>query len=375
MCFDLSDNSLGRAALLAQAVSKVHEVELIGPIRPGGLWEPMKDIRLPVKSFPWKRYPSFFPVIGKMLDAIDGDVVVACKLRPTSFGIGAIKKALSRRTPLIVDIDDWELGFYLHSGFWGTVGRALNFSNPNGLPYTWLMERFLKRADAVIVSNSFLQKRFSGALLYHCRDTEVLDPEKFDGSAMKKKLGMESEKIVMFLGTPREHKGVEDLFFSLEGIPDKRICIVVVGAGKELDSMLKRHEKHKDRIKIIPKIPFSRLPDYLSAADVIAIPQRATSDTAGQMPAKIFDAMSMAKPVVATRVSDIPAVLGECGYLVEPDQPGQIAEAINGIFDNPEEAKGKGALARQRCRKLYDIKNMEDALLNLIENSAGGKTH
>jgi len=375
LCFDLSDNSLGRAALLAQAVSGRHDVELIGPIKPSGLWEPMKDLPFPIKTFPWKRYPAFLPTLNKMIKAIDGDIVVACKLRPTSFGVGAIKNIISKRTPLIVDIDDWELGFYLHSGFWGTVGRAFNLSNPNGLPYTWLMEKWVGRADAVIVSNRFLQNRFSGTLLYHCRDTQTLDPEKFDALAMKKKLGLESKKIIMFLGTPRAHKGIEDLFDALEDLADPSVCVVVVGAGKELDEMLTRHEKFRERIKIFPKVPFDQLPNYLSSADIVAIPQRATSDTAGQMPAKIFDAMSMAKPIVATRVSDIPEVLGDCGYLIDPDRPKQLASAINSILDNPQEAQRKGASARRRCQEFYDIKILEDGLLKMFETVKTGRTH
>ena len=47
---------------------------------------------------------------------------------PTSFGIGLQKKNSSGK-PLIVDIDDWELGFFYHAGFLeGSVGRFLNFS-------------------------------------------------------------------------------------------------------------------------------------------------------------------------------------------------------------------------------------------------------
>mgnify|MGYP000663365865 CR=1 FL=1 len=53
-----------------------------------------------------------------------------------------------------------DFGFFYHSGFWGRVGRFLNFSNPNGLPYVWRMERLVGEADAVSVSNRFLQKKF-----------------------------------------------------------------------------------------------------------------------------------------------------------------------------------------------------------------------
>jgi glycosyltransferase involved in cell wall biosynthesis len=82
---------------------------------------------------------------------------------------------------------------------------------------------------------------------------------------------------------------------------------------------------------------------------VVVIPQRKTSDTVGQMPAKIFDAMAMAKPIVSTRVSDIPEVLGDTGYLVDPGDVEQLASAINHVFSHPEEARLKGKQARERC--------------------------
>ncbi|MEE9258937.1 MAG: glycosyltransferase family 4 protein, partial [Nitrospinaceae bacterium] len=291
LCFDLSNNSLGRAALLAGALAKHHEVEIIGPARSKDVWFPLKDLELPIKVFPWKRYPAFVPQIKKILGAIDGDVIFACKLFPTSYGIGLLKR-LGSGKPLLVDIDDWELGFFYHSGFWGTLGRSLNFSNPNGLPYVWLMERLAGLADGVSVSNRFLEKRFGGKLLHHCRDTSVLDPEKFDPQKEKEKLGLAGRKVVMFLGTPRAHKGIEDLFAALEKISDPDIRLVIIGAEDPLESLGKKWTAVKDRVVVLPKIPFSRLPDHLAAADVLAVPQMDTSDSIGQMPAKIFDAMA-----------------------------------------------------------------------------------
>ena len=129
LCFDLSSNAFGRAWLLAKALSKFYDVEIIGASRRGDIWSPMEQIGIPVKKFTWKRYPEFFRIKKNILDAIDGDVIVASKLMPTSFGIGLKKKYLSGK-PLIVDIDDWELGFFLHSGLFWSIGRSLNFSNP-----------------------------------------------------------------------------------------------------------------------------------------------------------------------------------------------------------------------------------------------------
>jgi glycosyltransferase involved in cell wall biosynthesis len=87
----------------------------------------------------------------------------------------------------------------------------------------------------------------------------------------------------------------------------------------------------------------------------------------------LFDAMAMGKPIVATRVSDIPEVLGDCGYLVDPGEPAQLSDAIQCILDHPEEAQRRGREARERCKRLYDIKVMETRLLELIETVVSGQ--
>ena len=319
-----------------------------------------------MKSFEWKRYPFFVPVVRRILKEIDGDVILASKLMPTSFGIGLLKKWASGK-PLIVDIDDWELGFFYHSGFWGRMGRLLNFSNPNGLPYAWLMEHLTGYADAVTVSNRFLQNKFGGTLLPHCRDTSILDPKQFDSEAIKEAWGLKGKKVLMFLGTPRPHKGIDDLRMALEKIDDSDVYLLIVGTDDPALFGGTKWATVQERVRVFPKIPFENLPEYLAASDILLVPQRRTTDSVGQMPAKLFDAMAMGKPIIATRVSDITEVLGDCGYLVDPDQPDQLADAIQYILDHPEEAQRRGQEARERCKRLYDIGVMEAKLRELIE--------
>jgi glycosyltransferase involved in cell wall biosynthesis len=348
------------------ALSPQHEVEIIGPAKSGDIWYPMKNMGISIRPYPWKRYPFFISTIRKMIKEIDADILIACKLRPASFGIAIIKKWASG-VPVIVDIDDWELGFLYHSGFLSKVGRFLNFSNPNGLPYTWLMERLTGLADSIVVSNRFLQNKFSGPLVYHCRDTSILDPDKFDSDSIKTKLGLKGKRVVMFLGTPRAHKGMEELFIAIEKIKDQSIRLVLIGADPSIQSYLDKMQSNQDRVVIFPKISFKDLPQHLSAADILVIPQRDTTDTQGQIPAKLFDAMSMAKPIITTPLSDIEEVLGGYGYLIDPSNPYQLAKTIEYIFANPEEARLKGLNARKRCQELYDIKVLKKELNLQIE--------
>jgi glycosyltransferase involved in cell wall biosynthesis len=366
LCFDLSSNAFGRAGLIAIALSKLYDVEIIGPSKSGKIWAPMAQIEIPIKKFKWKRYPGFFRIKKNIMDMIDGDVILASKLMPTSFGIG-LQKKISSGKPLILDIDDWELGFFYHSGFWGTIGRFINFSNPNGLPHVLRLEGLVKKADAVSVSNQFLKNKFGGTLLPHCRDTATLDPQKFDSTKIKERIGLTGKKVLMFLGTIRPHKGVDDLLTALQKINDPDLFLAIIGVENQQEALKKIDKSIRNRVLILPKISFDKLPEYLSAADIIVVPQRKTSDSVGQMPAKIFDAMSMAKPIIATRVSDIPEVLGDCGYLIDPDNPQKLINAIQYILIHPEEAIKKGQAARKRCKKMYDISSLESGLSGLIE--------
>ena len=369
LCFDLSDNSFGRAAILAKALSKHYSVELIGPAKQTRLWPPLQDLDLPIKRFPWKRFPVFSLVVRDMIDTLDGDILFACKPRFTSFGVGLLA---ATKKPLLLDIDDWELGFFYRAGFWGRVGRFLNFTNPNGLPSTWLMEQMVARADGITVSNRFLQRRFGGELIYHCRDTEVLDPARYDPDIIRNELGLSGKKILMFIGTPRAHKGIADLSEMMQKINHPLAHLVIVGAG-ENEIIRFSSSALNGKVTLVPPVTFAKLGNYLAAADCVVIPQKATNDTLGQMPAKIFDAMAMGKPIVSTRVSDIPEVLGEHGLLVDPDNPHQLAETIDRLLKNEDEARARGQKLRERCQALFDIKIMEKKLNALVKRALSQK--
>jgi glycosyltransferase involved in cell wall biosynthesis len=59
----------------------------------------------------------------------------------------------------------------------------------------------------------------------------------------------------------------------------------------------------------------------------------------------------MAKPIIATNISDIPEILDGCGWITEPENPRQLAEIIKYVFDHPVEAKEKGKKARENTKE------------------------
>jgi glycosyltransferase involved in cell wall biosynthesis len=174
----------------------------------------------------------------------------------------------------------------------------------------------------------------------------------------------------MFLGTPRSHKGIDDLAEAMRILSRPDVVLAVVGCavgsptGRRLAAL-------GPMVRLVPEIPFSDVPLYLAAADVVAVPQRLGPDTVGQVPAKIFDAMALGRPIVSTRVSMIPEILDDSGVLVEPGDPAGLARAIAWLLDHPAEAAALGRKARERCVARYSYAAARQALFPLIDRLLG----
>jgi len=369
LTFDFSDNATGRADLLARLLAPRYDVHVVGPRFGPALWGPARAAKIERREVEGARYPRFAGRLGALARLADGDILYASKPRATSFGVGLLARR-QRRRPLVLDIDDWELGFFLRSGAWGTAGRAVNVSNPNGLPWTWLMERLVRRADALTVGSRFLEHRFGGTLLPHVRDTEAWDPAHYDREATRAMLGAGNRRVVMFLGTPRGHKGVDDLVAAVATL-GADVMLAIVGADPSGGAA--RGWASVPAVRVFGEIAFDDIPRWLIGADIVAIPQRETADTVGQVPAKIFDAMALARPIVSTRVSMIPEILEDCGVVPPPGDVPALAAALRRLLDDPAEASALGRRARARCEGEYSFRAARARLFPLFERVAKGR--
>ena len=365
LCFDVSDNAVGRAWLLARLLEPLGAVEIVGPRFGPAVWEPLAEEPIPVRSLPGGRLPGFAARLPGLARLADGDLLYASKPRLTSAGVGYLARLAGHR-PLLLDIDDWEVGFFLRGGAWGTIGRALNLSNPTGLTWTWLIERLRGLADGITVASRFLEQRFGGVLIPHVRDTDRWAPGRVDPQPARDRLGVGKERVIMFLGTPRAYKGVLDLAAAVGRLGRPDVVLALVGTDPTSDTGRAVAAQHP-AARLVGRVPIAQVPAYLGAADVVVVPQRDSSDTRGQVPAKLFDAMALGRPVVSTRVSMIPEILEGCGLLVEPGDVAGLGAAIARLLDRPEEARALGDAARRRAVERYSFEAARRALFPLVE--------
>lgn len=364
-----------RASLLAEALKRLnYDVEVLGFLFGESVYAAMPD-SIPVRSVKGNNYPGFLGAIGKLLRQIDGDIVYAVKPQPGSFGVALLKKFLSHR-PVILDIDDWELSWHGGDDFhypWKLKQFLRDVLKPEGALrrpdhplYLQWMERVSERADAITVHTTFLQKRFGGVFVSNGKDIDQFNPAKYDSQAIKEKYGLTPYRILMFPGAPRPYKGLEDVLAALEWINEPDLRLAIVGGNPYDDYDEKLMQQWGKWIIQLPRQSADRMPELVMAADVVVVPQRDTPATKAQFPLKLTDGMAMAKPVLATRVGDIPEILGDTGYLVDPASPEQLAEKIRWIFAHPGEAIDRGRQARERCITYCSIDRMASQLETVI---------
>ncbi|WP_165351535.1 glycosyltransferase family 4 protein [Halogeometricum borinquense] len=355
---------------MAKLVEPNHEVEILGPTLGDGIWGPVKDefdyksIGTDMRIFDSKK------LVERSFQKVTGDVIYASKPRMSSYGT-ALFNRFQRDIPVILDIDDWETGFR-HEWF-GTIHRyplgLINLLDLNSFYYTKFLEKYSAAADAITVSNSFLQDKFGGTVIPHVRDTDKFDPKKYDKFETRSDLGLPlDKKIIMFSGTPLPHKGVHDLVKAVRDLPSDDVVTVIVGADQS-EYTAKLSNLGGESVIIRGQQPFSEIPKWISTADVIAIPQRESASN-GQIPAKVFDAMAMGKPIVASNMSDLDRILDECGIVIEPGSLHQLSDAIESLTDNPEYAAKLGENARTKCIEEYSYQATAPVIDKIVREVA-----
>lgn len=353
---NLTSNAAMRAHRLGLAARHFADVTVLGPVKHRGAWGALPAEPW-VKAVESKNLPKFYKVALDMILASDADLIIAVKPYLASFGV-ALLAGECRRIPVLLDIDD--LDTELASKAQLTLEQALaDLRDPASPLYLRILSRATSAAAGITVASTRLQARFGGTLVPHGCPVEQMDPSKLDRERARQQFGF-SGPVVLFPGTRRTHKGLKPLAKAVARLSGVSLAVLC-----RPDDFTQPEWKEFPLIRI-PLIPYSALPALLRAADVVAIPQLDTEAAAHQMPMKVYDAMAMAKPIVATTVSDLPAVLDGCARLVPPGDAGKLAEGLASLLNDPAAARALGEKARARCLENYTMQHVAAALQTAI---------
>ena len=147
----------------------------------------------------------------------------------------------------------------------------------------------------------------------------------------------------------------------LESVPGAGLLLV--GGGPEHETLIARAEALGIREAVTFTDRQANPAPYLAAADLAVLPSR-REGLAGVRPRGI---RARARAVVATAVGGTPDVVrdGETGWLVPPDDPAALADAIVSALSQPEERARRAHLGRELVASSYSMAAMIDRIEDL----------
>ncbi|MFZ2013116.1 MAG: glycosyltransferase family 4 protein [Nocardioides sp.] len=175
-------------------------------------------------------------------------------------------------------------------------------------------------------------------------------------SAARALLGLPDDATV--IGTVARadfQKAPEHLLAALEQMRHTEAMVAWVGGGPLVESIRKRAAERGLADRFLMLGERSDVAQVLPAFDVFALPSRYEG-----LPCAIVEAMRCGIPVVASSVNSVPDLVipGRSGVLVPPGRPDLMAEAVDGLLDDPERAERLVAGAAVLAGETYDAERL-----------------
>lgn len=234
----------------------------------------------------------------------------------------------------------------------------------------------LKSADAVIALTVDMKRRFESIfprkVFIIPNGVEIDFFNNITRENARLSLGLEkNDKIILCVANLRPVKGIKFLIRAMEiivrNIPEAKLLLIGEGPEKPRLVNLVKELGLKNSIVFIGKVLHKKIPVFMAASDVLALP----SISEGQ-PLVILEAMASGLPIVATVVGGVPYTIKDSvnGFLVEPANPLQLAQKILVLLKNNSLRKEIGEFNRKSVEK-YSwsriVSRLERLYLKIIE--------
>ena len=228
-------------------------------------------------------------------------------------------------------------------------------------------ERAVTERDAMLTADRIIafspHERDAMARLYGADPAKVrlvpcgVDLGKFrplDQKEVRKRLGLNGEKVLLFVGRVEPLKGLDLLVETAAQLEagEENVRMMVVGGGgpgePETDRVRRLAEERQvdGMIDFVGRVNHDELPLYYNAADVCVVPSYYES-----FGLVALESMACGTPVVATRVGGLPTIVhhGHTGYLKSWRCPEAFANSVEMIFASTDLQESMGSAARRRA--------------------------
>jgi glycosyltransferase involved in cell wall biosynthesis len=368
-----------------------HPSGLVPPEYRGKLYERtelegIEVIRVWVKASPEKTFATrMLFYITYMLDAALAGLFLArgrydlvyATSPPLFVGGAALTLSYLRRIPLVFEVRD----------LWPESAVALGeITHPRAVALAGKLEEMCyNRARCVVVVTEGIRQRLEErgfgaklALIPNGANTDLFRPDSQAGAALRAELGFSDKFLVLYAGIHGVAQALEtvlDTARQLRAVPDVRFLLV--GEGPRKPELLElRNRLELDNVSMMAERARPEIPAFLSAANVALVPLRKLELFEGAVPSKMFDAWACGCPVLLSIDGEARRLLerAEGGIFVEPENAGQMSQAILQLKNDPDRLRRYGENGRRFVEANYSRQRLALRLEELLRETVEAKT-
>lgn len=289
---------------------------------------------------------------------------------PIFQGLTAWLLARLNRTRLLFEVRDLWPAFAVAVGV--LRNRALIRASE------WLEVFLYRKADSVMINSPGFREHVEArgakevSLVPNGTDVSMFNP-KSDGGDFRRIHGLEEKYVALYAGA---HGMSNDLGVVLEAAHllknRDEIAIVLLGDGKDKSALMTQAGAMElENLYFLPPIPKTDMPLALAAADACIAILKPIPLYGTVYPNKVFDYMAAGRPVVLAIDGVVRQVVEEAGagIFAQPGEPRALADAIDQLATNPQEARMMGLSGRAYVKKFLDRKALAQKLLDVIQTT------
>ena len=197
----------------------------------------------------------------------------------------------------------------------------------------------------------------------------------FNAKAFRKKFSIgKKDFLVLFVGRIAANKGIPVLIEAFSLLERKNKKLLVIGREDKrfpdtrYDFLKKKAKEFgvEDSVLVAGEMPRKEVFAAMKACNVLVLPSL-SSEAFGLV---LAEAMAAGKPVIATCVGGIPAVVenGLNGFLVEPGKPKEICRALEKLAGSRALREKMGKKGRKKVVKQYSLEKVAEKYIELYKS-------
>jgi len=254
---------------------------------------------------------------------------------------------------------------------------------------TRILRENLKSADCVICVSEQAKARAVSAwhvaperieVFANGVDLERFRPDAAARNAVRARLGLSDEPVIVFVGTFFKWHDVGTLLqaFARARAKTPRARLVLVGDGVERAALEQASDDLGlgDSVHFLGLINHLEVPSVLNAADIAVAPYPAMPHDLWLSPLKLFEYMAAGLAIVGSRVGQVANVLAhdQSALLVPPSDASAMAAAIERLIADPALRLRLGSQAREHAVARHSWSRYAERLEALFTSLAQQRT-